>query len=76
MARPKTKDPILRRFGETVRQYRQQRGLSQEALAQQADLHPGFIGMLERAERNPTLQTIAALGQALDVPPWKLIRRL
>ena len=73
---PRAKDLVLRRFGGTLRGFRERRKMSQETLAHHAGLHPGFIGMLERAERNPTLQTIVALGQALDVPPWRLLRRL
>lgn len=42
-------------FGRRVRARRQQLGLSQEALAERADLHWTYVGQVERGRRNLTL---------------------
>ena len=52
------KETILINFGEKVREIRKEKGLSQEELADKADLHRTYIGMIERAEKNITLLNI------------------
>lgn len=59
-------------FGERVRDLRLERGLSQERLAEAADLHRNHLGTVERGEQNPTLDSILALATALGVPPARL----
>ncbi|WP_306641337.1 helix-turn-helix domain-containing protein [Sanyastnella coralliicola] len=58
---------ILVHFGIQVKFYRQQKGLSQEALAHRASLHRTYIGMIERAEKNITLLNIEKIANALEV---------
>jgi transcriptional regulator with XRE-family HTH domain len=58
---------ILKKFGERVRVFRKEKGLSQEELAEKANLHRTYIGMIERAEKNITLINIEKLAKALDV---------
>lgn len=58
---------ILIEFGERVRKERLRQGLSQEQLAERADVHRTYIGMIERAERNITLLNIQKLARAFDV---------
>jgi transcriptional regulator with XRE-family HTH domain len=60
-------------FGRRVRQLRLQRGLSQEKLAELADLHRNYVGGVERGERNIGLLNIVALAQALKLKPAKLL---
>lgn len=60
-------------FGKRLRQIRERRGLSQEKLAELANLHRNYTGLLERGRANPTLLAIVALARALGVPPAKLI---
>jgi transcriptional regulator with XRE-family HTH domain len=62
------KTKILTAFGEIVREKRKERGLSQEDLAHKADLHRTYIGMIERAEKNITLENINKIAKALDTP--------
>ena len=62
-----TKKEILIKFGETVRNIRKEKGLSQEQLAFKADLHRTYIGMIERAEKNITLLNIEKIANALTV---------
>ncbi len=62
-----SKEKILIKFGERVRFFRKQKGLSQEQLAFKANLHRTYIGMIERAEKNITLLNIEKIAIALDV---------
>jgi len=63
-------------FGKRVRQRRQERGLSQEGLADLAGLHWTFVGQVERGRRNLTLHNIIKLAAALEVDPGELISAL
>jgi transcriptional regulator with XRE-family HTH domain len=58
----------LEKFGEKVREERLKQGLSQEELASRAGVHRTYIGMIERAEKNVTLESIEKLSRALNVP--------
>ena len=61
------KNSLLIRFGEKVREIRKEKGLSQEDLSFEADLHRTYIGMIERAEKNITLINIQKIAKALGV---------
>lgn len=63
----------LKKFGERVRQLRKAKGLSQEKLAELADLHRNYIGGIERGERNLALLNILRLARALGVSPSQLL---
>ena len=69
------KTKILLAFGEIVREKRKERGLSQEDLAHKADLHRTYIGMIERAEKNITLENINKIAKALDTPISELFEK-
>jgi len=58
---------ILKKFGERVRELRREKGFSQEELADRANLHRTYIGMIERAEKNITLINIEKIASALKV---------
>ncbi len=57
---------ILIKFGERVRQLRKEKRMSQEELADKANLHRTYIGMIERAEKNVTLINIEKIAKAVD----------
>ena len=61
------KKAILVKFGKKIREVRENRGLSQEALADIANVHRTYIGMVERAEKNITLLNIQKLAKALKI---------
>lgn len=54
-------------LGEAVRLARVERGLSQEALVDAADIHITVLGDVERGVGNPNYETLLRLARALDV---------
>jgi transcriptional regulator with XRE-family HTH domain len=60
-------------FGNNVRKLRLALGLSQEELAEKANLHRNYIGGIERGERNLGLLNLIELARALSVKPAKLL---
>ena len=68
-------DKLLRRqVASNLRQRRGVLGLSQEAVALEAGFHRTFIGQVERAEPNISIDNIARLAVALKVPAHELLR--
>lgn len=65
--------PATEAFGQRIRARRLELGLSQEALAQRADLHWTMVGQTERGMRNISLHNILKLAEALDVDAGELI---
>lgn len=57
----------LEKFGEKVREERIKQRLSQEELASRAGVHRTYIGMIERAEKNITLENIERIAKALGI---------
>jgi transcriptional regulator with XRE-family HTH domain len=73
MPRPTPRSPQLaaanlsRHLGATVRQFREAKGWSQEALAEKADLNRSYVGELERGEAIASLITLEKLANAFGV---------
>lgn len=67
---------ILIKFGQSVRQERIRQNLSQEELAEKADVHRTYIGMVERAEKNITLTNIGKIAKALGMSISELMKDL
>jgi len=61
------KREILIKFGKKVRSERVKRGFSQEQLASRAGVHRTYVGMIERAEKNITLENIQKICKALNL---------
>jgi len=57
----------LEKFGKKVREERLKQSLSQEELASRAGVHRTYIGMIERAEKNITLENIEKISSALKI---------
>ena len=64
---------FVRQFGEKVRNLRETKGMSQEELANAADLHRTHISLIERGQRSVRLETIERLAVALKVQPSDLM---
>ncbi|HEX3174353.1 MAG TPA: helix-turn-helix transcriptional regulator [Solirubrobacterales bacterium] len=61
------------RFGENLARCRKRAGLSQEQLGLRASLHRTEIGLLERGERVPRIDTLVKIAGALQLPTSKLV---
>lgn len=70
-ARPSS---LRRVFADNVRARRKELGLSQEELADRAQVHRTFIGHVERAETNVSIDNIDRISAALEIPAWQLLR--
>ena len=68
-------DPLLQ-FGHRVRRFRIERRLSQEDLADLAELHRNYISQIECGRRNLSLLNILKLARALKLPASKLIEHI
>jgi transcriptional regulator with XRE-family HTH domain len=68
-----TKD-FARCFSEVVRQHRKQAKMSQERLAEKADLSSKMISLVERGERTPSLTVADSIAKGLSVPLWRLVK--
>ncbi len=65
-SRPRERKTSLQKaFGAELRKIRLEKGLSQEALADLADLHFTYVSSVERGERNISLENIGKLAKAL-----------
>jgi len=64
---------VIACFAASVRKLRYGLGISQEELAERADLHRTYIADLERGARNPTLLTIKKLAKGLGVSAADLL---
>jgi transcriptional regulator with XRE-family HTH domain len=58
---------VLEQFGSKVRHYRLKKNISQEKLADMAELHRTYIGQIESGKRNVALRNIQKLSKALGV---------
>ncbi len=62
-------------FGRCLRRLREERGISQEALANEAGLDRTYVSSVERGRRNISLENIERLANALKVDIQALFRR-
>jgi transcriptional regulator with XRE-family HTH domain len=60
-------------LGKNVHRLRQQRGMTQEELAFEAEIDLTYMGGIERGRRNPSLLVMARIAKALSVPLPKLL---
>jgi transcriptional regulator with XRE-family HTH domain len=64
----------LQRFGARVRAERERLGVSQEELADRAEMHRTYLGGVERGERNVGVLNVLRIARALGVAPALLLR--
>jgi len=64
---------LQRTFGDNLRAYRKARGLTQEELADEFDRTQGYIGSIERGERNLSLQLVERLAALVDGDPLTML---
>ncbi len=61
-------------FGRVVRKHRKARFLTQEELAEKSDLASKMISLIERFERNPSLNVADSIARGLSMPLWRLVK--
>jgi transcriptional regulator with XRE-family HTH domain len=64
---------INKRVGKKIRYYREKKGLTQETLAFEADLHRAYIGQIERGEKNIGIQNLEKIAKALGIKAAKFL---
>jgi DNA-binding XRE family transcriptional regulator len=64
---------IVERFAANLRRERLARGMTQEGLADAAELHRTHISLLEKSKRDPKLSTIVKLAYGLNTTPLQLL---
>lgn len=65
---------LRQRVAQNLKRIRIENGLSQEDLADRAGLNRSYIGMVERQENSPTVDTLEALADALQVDAAEFLR--
>lgn len=66
----------LKQFGYRLRELRKAAGLSQEKLAELAEVHRTYLSGVERGERNASLITIVRIAKALDISLSELFEEI
>ncbi|MDE5863709.1 MAG: helix-turn-helix domain-containing protein [Lachnospiraceae bacterium] len=58
---------ITQEIGSRIRYYRTRQKISQEKLSEYSDLHPTYIGQLERGEKTPSIETLYKIARGLNI---------
>jgi transcriptional regulator with XRE-family HTH domain len=61
-------------LAKNMRRLRAERGLTQEALADESGMNRTYLSSVERSERNVSIDHIARIADALGVEAWVLLR--
>ncbi len=64
------------RFGAIVRSLRAKKGWTLIQFGRKADMHPTYLGALERGENTPSLTCILHLAKVFDVEAWLIIAEI
>jgi transcriptional regulator with XRE-family HTH domain len=67
---------VLRLLGERVRELRHEHDLTQERLAEHADLSWSYVSQVERGQHDLGVQNLLKLARGLKVPPGDLVNGL
>lgn len=67
---------LSKNFGKIIRELRNEKKISQEELGFRSNLHRTYIGMIERGEKNITLENIDKIAQGLDVSIKSIFEKL
>lgn len=70
----KAKEKTLKKLGDTLRALRAKTGMSQEDLAEEANIHRNFVGMIERGEREVGSYKLIQIAKALGAKPEEVFR--
>ena len=70
------RDRVQAAFGSRLREFRIERQMTLEMLAEKADLHENYVGAVERGERNLSLYNVWRLAGGLGLPVADLVQDL
>ncbi len=68
------RDPLLTALGKNVRGAREKKEMTQEKLAEIAELDPTYISGIERGLRNPGIKNVAKIAKALGITVSELCK--
>lgn len=63
---------LNKKLGEKIKKLRHDAHLTQEAFAQRINVHPSFIGPIEKGLKSPSLATLERIAESFDAPLYKL----
>lgn len=66
---------INKKVGENIRTLREKQGLTQEQLAEKANMHRAYIGQIERGEKNIGLKNLEIISNALSIQISDLLEK-
>ena len=69
MKRDPSKYEILKELAKKIKLKRQQLNLTQEELAEKSGFHVNYIGGIERAQRNPSIDSLVRIARAFEISP-------
>jgi len=64
---------VLHKLAKRIKDLRKLKGMSQEILAEKANLHPSLIGKMERGEINPTIISLEKIAKAFNISLAELL---
>jgi transcriptional regulator with XRE-family HTH domain len=70
------KHPHRKLLGQTIRNLRTKKGLTQEELAERADFSSNYVGEIERGEKAASIDSVVKFAAALKIRVSELVRRL
>ncbi len=76
MIRKQTNDDRCVILGLSVKRFRELKKMTQEVLAERADIHTSYIGQIERGLRYPSLKTLFKIADALNVKIVELFKEV
>ncbi len=65
---------LMHIFATNLKKYRQEKGLSQEALGDLSELHRTYISAVERERRNISIENIEKIASALEIDAYVLLK--
>lgn len=76
MGKKQANDPRCVALGLSVRKHREKRGMTQEMLAEKAEIDTSYIGQIERGLRYPSLKVLFKVADALNVKTVDLFKEV
>jgi len=69
-------ETLNKAYGKVIKQLRLKQGLSQQALADYAEVDRSYISDMERGRYNPTVYTVYKLAEILKVKPHEIVQEV